>query len=251
VQLTAAVITKNEERQIERCLRSLAFCDELLVLDSGSTDRTRELAAACGARVLLDPDWRGFATQRNRALAAAHGEWVLMVDADEWVPTELADAIRAALAAPGAHAAFRMPRLSSYCGQDMRHGGWWPDHVTRLMRRAGSRYEGEIHERCIVPGAVGTLTPALRHESFRDLDQVLAKVNAYSSAGARELVAKGRPASLERALLKGAWAFVRTYLLRAGFLDGRRGLMLAISNAEGTYYRVAKAWLAAQQDKPR
>jgi hypothetical protein len=244
-RLCGIVLTRNEARVIERCLGSLRFCDELIVVDSGSTDATREIAVACGARVHEHPDWPGFAEQRNRGLGHARATWCLMVDADEWVPEPLAHEILAAIEAGNA-SAFRMPRLSSYCGQFIRHGGWWPDHVTRLMRRDAARYEGRIHERCVVDGPVGTLTEPLMHESFRDLEQVLGKMNAYSTWGAQSLHEKGRRPGLTSAVAHGLWTFIRTWLLRGGFLDGRRGFMLAVSNAEGAYYKYVKAMLLAE-----
>jgi len=247
MKLSAIVIAKNEERVIERCLRSLAFCDETLVIDSGSTDRTHDIARQCGALLIVETDWRGPATQRNRGLARARGEWCLLLDADEWVSGALRAEIEHLLSAPRSESVFRLPRSSSYCGQFMKHGGWWPDHVLRLLRRGQARFEGGIvHERCVPDGAVGTLTQPLMHESFRDLEQVLAKVNAYSTWGAQDLAAAGVKPGLFSALLHGAWTFLRTYVLRAGFLDGRRGLMLAISNAEGTYYKYVKALLHAE-----
>lgn len=247
MNLTAIVIARNEERVIERCLRSLAFCDEILLIDSGSTDATCEIARRCNATVITE-DWRGPATQRNRGLDRARGEWRLLLDADEWVSDELRAEIVALLAREPREPAFRIPRLSSYCGRYMRHGGWWPDHVVRLVRRGGARYEGGIvHERPCPSGPPGTLQHPLMHESFRDLEQVLQKTNSYSSWGAQELVRAGRRASLKAALGHGLWAFIRTYVVRLGFLDGRHGLMLAISNAEGTYYRYAKAMLAAER----
>jgi len=249
MKLAAIVIAKNEELVLERCLRSLAFCDEVLLIDSGSTDRTHEIARQCGAVLVLEIDWRGPATQRNRGLARAQAEWCLLLDADEWVSDALRGEIEQLLKAARTEAAFRIPRSSSYCGQFIRHGGWWPDLVLRLVRRGRARFEGGIvHERCIVDGVVGTLTQPLMHESFRDLEQVLSKVNAYSTWGAQDLVAAGLRPGLASALLHGAWTFLRTYVVRAGFLDGRRGLMLAISNAEGTYYKYVKAMLRAEQD---
>lgn len=247
-RLCGIVLTRNEARVIARCLRSLAFCDELVVIDSGSTDATREIAEGCGARVYEHPDWPGFGEQRNRGLAHARADWCLMVDADEWVPEPLARQIRAAVdrAPAEASAAYRMPRLSSYCGRFIHHSGWWPDHVTRLMRRDAARYEGSIHERCIVSGAIGTLTEPLMHESFRDLEQVLGKMNAYSTWGAQSLHEKGRRPGLTSAVAHGLWTFIRTWLLRGGFLDGRRGFMLAVSNAEGAYYKYVKAMLLAE-----
>jgi glycosyltransferase involved in cell wall biosynthesis len=257
MKLTAVVITKNEERVIERCLRSLAFCDETLVIDSGSTDRTQALAAALGAKVHVHADWLGFAVQRNRGLAQAQGEWTLMIDADEWVTEPLQREILAAVRADAhvdvhadVNAAYQIPRLSSYCGQFMRHSGWWPDHVTRLLRTRAARFEGEIHERAIVDGSLGKLTAPLMHESFRDLNQVLTKMNAYSTWGAQTMVRQGKRGSLTAALAHGFWSFFRTYVLRAGFLDGRLGLMLAISNAEGSYYKHVKAMLLSTPPRP-
>ncbi len=246
MKLSAIVITKNEERVIGRCLRSLAFCDELLLIDSGSTDRTVEIARASGATVLEYTDWQGPATQRNRGIDAACGPWCLLLDADEWVEPPLRDEIAAAVGRAPAAAAFEMPRLSSYCGRYMRHGGWWPDRVVRLIRKGAARYVGGIvHERCVVDGELGRLRQPLLHESFRDLEQVLAKMNAYSTWGAQELSRSGLRPSLTRAVAHGAFSFLRTYVLKAGFLDGRHGFMLAVSNAEGTYYKYLKAMLSA------
>jgi glycosyltransferase involved in cell wall biosynthesis len=244
MQLSAIVIAKNEERVIERCLRSLSFCDEIILIDSGSEDGTIELARANNAKVIVE-DWRGPATQRNRGLARAQGDWRLLLDADEWVSDELRDEVIALLARDPREPAFRMPRLSSYCGRYMRHSGWWPDYVTRLVRRDGARYEGGmVHERASPCGPPGTLTKPLMHESFRDLEQVLQKINSYSTWGAQDMLRAGKRSSLKAAIGHALWAFIRTYVLRLGFLDGRHGLMLSISNAEGTYYRYAKAMLA-------
>ena len=228
MSLSVIVIAKNEAAVMRRCLESVAWADEIIVLDSGSTDDTVAICRACMARVEATTDWPGFGMQKNRVLALATGDWVLSIDADEWVTEALRAEIRAALATPGAHSAFRMPRLSDYCGRFMRHSGWWPGHVTRLFRRGQARFSDDlVHERLIVEGAVGTLRAPLMHESYRNLEQVLAKVNAYSSAGAAMARERGRRASVGGAVLRGLWSFFRTYILRAGFLDGREGLMLA------------------------
>jgi len=248
VSLSVIVIVKNEAAVIRRCLESVAWADEIVVLDSGSTDATVEICRACKARVEATADWPGFGAQKNRVLALATGDWVLSIDADEWVTAELRAEIQAAMAVPGASSAYQMPRLSSYCGRFMRHSGWWPDHVTRLFRRGQARFSDSlVHESLIVESAVGTLQAPLMHESYRDLEQVLAKVNAYSSAGAAMARQQGRRASLGGAVLRGLWSFFRTYFLRAGFLDGRKGLMLAISNAETSYYRHVKLMLLAEK----
>ena len=241
--LSVTVITKNEAHNIEACLRSVAFADEIIVLDSGSMDNTVQIALSMGADVSTSSDWKGFGVQKNRALALAKSDWVLSVDADERVPPELQVEIRAALEASDFDV-YSFPRLSSYCGQYMHHSGWYPDRVTRLFRRHSARFSDDlIHEKIMTSNRVGLLHSPLLHESFRDLDAVLDKTNRYSTAGAQSLLNKGKTASVSKALGHGLWAFIRTYFLRLGFLDGRLGLVLAISNAEGTYYRYLKLWL--------
>jgi glycosyltransferase involved in cell wall biosynthesis len=248
--LSAILIAKDEEADIGDAIRSVSFADEVVVVDSGSSDRTVEIARELGARVVSATDWRGFGVQKNRALDAAQGDWVLSLDADERVPPELAAEIQAAMRAGAGHAAYEMPRLSRYCGRFMRHGGWWPDHVTRLFKRGAARFSDDIvHERLVVEGTVGRLASPILHHAFENLEEVLRKVDSYSSANARMLHARGRRGSLTKALLHGGWAFFRTYVLRAGFLDGRHGFMLAVSNAEGTYYRYLKLMLLG--DPPR
>jgi len=245
VKLSVVVITKDEEAAIGRCLDSVRWADEIVVLDSGSTDRTVQIARECGARVEVSADWPGFGPQKNRALDLARGEWVLSLDADEWVPDDLAAEIRAAVAAPAGRAGFELPRSFSFCGREMRHSGWWPDHILRLFRRDAARFSEDIvHERVLLDGRVGRLTRPLRHESFVSLHEVVDKMNRYSTAGAQMRVMRGKGGSVGGAVARGLWAFLRTYVLRAGFLDGREGFVLAVANAEGTYYRYLKAWLA-------
>lgn len=246
--LSVVVITKNEARVIQRCLESVAWADEIVVLDSASDDGTADIARRLKAKVEFTTDWPGFGPQKNRAVALATCDWVLSLDADEWVTPELRAEIGRALAASNGRAAFRMPRLSSYCGRFMRHSGWWPDHVTRLFRRGGARFSDDrVHERLVVDGKVGTLHEPLRHEAIRDLDEALIKMNAYSTAGAMMQHERGTSASLAGAVWHGAWTFLRTYVLRAGFLDGREGFMLAVSNAEGAYYRYLKLMLLGRK----
>ena len=247
--LSVVVITKNEAAVIARCLESVAWADEIVVLDGSSSDGTAEIARRSNAKVIIADDWPGFGAQKNRALALATGDWILSLDADEWVNAELRAEIERALAAPGRYVAFEMPRRSSYCGRIMRHSGWWPDYVTRLFKRGAARFSDDrVHEKLLADGAVGALTAPLMHEAIRDLDQAIRKMNAYSSAGAAMLHERGGHASLAAAIGHGLWTFVRTYFLRLGFLDGRAGFMLAVSNAEGSYYRYLK--LALKQASP-
>jgi len=247
VRISATVITKNEENNIARCLKSVAWVDEIIVLDSGSTDNTVAICKKYTDKV-YETDWVGFGRQKNRALEKATGDWILSLDADEWVTPELKEEIIRTIKNPGNHAAFEIPRLSSFCGQYMRHSGWWPDYVIRLCKNGAARFSDRIvHEKMIVDGSVGRLSNHLMHESFRDLEQVLIKMNQYSTANASMLFAEGRKSSLPRAIMHGVWTFIETYILRAGFLDGRKGFILAVCNAEGTYYKYLKLILKRSQ----
>lgn len=238
--LGVAIITRNAGRHFDACLRSVSWAQRIVVLDSGSTDDTLEIAARHGAEIHTSTDWPGFGPQKNRVIALLDTDWILALDADEVVPEALATEIRAAIEQPVADV-YALPRLSSYCGRWMRHSGWYPDHVSRLFRRGRARYSDDlVHERLCHEGTAVRFTQDLLHYSFDDLGQVLEKVNSYSSAAAEQRHRKGARASLSKALLHGFFAFIRTYVLRRGFLDGREGLILAISNAEGTYYRYLK-----------
>lgn len=244
-RLSVAIITHNEERNLAACLRSVSFADEIVLVDQASSDRTREIARAHGARVLEVADWPGFGPQKNRAIDACTGDWILALDADERVGEPLRVEIEQALART-AFDVYAMPRRSTYCGRYIRHGGWWPDYVTRLFRRGTARYSDSlVHERLLTERPVGRLGAPLTHFSFRSMDQVLGKMNHYSSESARMLAGRWRAPGLASAIGHGLAAFLRTYVVKLGFLDGRYGFLLAVSNAEGSYYRYVKAMLAA------
>jgi glycosyltransferase involved in cell wall biosynthesis len=245
--LSVIVITRNESTQIVDCLDSVRFADEWIVVDCGSRDDTVELARNWGAQVYVHSEWRGFGRQKNLSLGYATGKWVLSIDADERVTGELAAEIQRVILSPAAAAGYTMPRLSSYCGRFLRHGGWWPDRVLRLFRRESGQFTNlVVHESVEVRGSVKKLQGHLIHYTYSTLESVIDKVNAYSSAGAQRMYEQGRSAGVWQAVLHGAWAFCRGYVLRAGFLDGARGLMAAVSNAESTYYRYIKRWLMEQ-----
>jgi len=240
MRLSVIVITKNEAAMIRRCLTSVSWADEIIVVDSGSTDDTIAICREFTSRV-ISADWPGFGAQKNRALDLATGTWVLSLDADEYLTTEAQAEIQQVLAKDRTISAYRIPRLSSYCGRFMHHGGWYPDYVVRLFRRGQARFSDDIvHERLLVDGAIGTLQIPLRHETYRDLEEVLCKIDSYSTAGAVMAAKSGRRGSLMGALAHGLWSFVRTYFVQLGLLDGAEGLMLAISNAEVTYYKYLK-----------
>jgi len=246
--VSAILITKNAAATLERCLVSVKWVDEIVVVDSGSSDDTLDICRSFDARVHRTEDWPGYGPQKNRALERAQCEWVLSIDADEWLTAEAREDIERAMRAPGDYSAYALPRCSSFCGRYMRHSGWWPDHVVRLFRRGRASFSNDLaHERLIVDGRIGRLREPLMHEAIVDLDQMLGKMNAYSTASARMLAARGKRAGIGRALLHGAWAFMRTYFFRLGLLDGREGFMLAIANAEGSYYRYLKLMLHAEK----
>lgn len=239
--LSVILITQNEEANIRDCLNSVSFADEIIVVDSGSTDSTVELCRSFTQQVFCNDDWQGFGVQKNRALDQAQSEWILSIDADERVTP----ALRAEIQQVVQHrpeVAFRIPRCSHYCGRWIKHSGWQPDYVTRLFRRESARFSNDlVHEQVqLLSGKIGTLRNPLLHYSFTSLEEVLDKINHYSSASAQMLKNKRPPSSLKKAIFHGLWTFCRTYFLKRGFLDGREGFMLAVSNAEGTYYRYLK-----------
>lgn len=239
--LSVIVITKNESIHIQRCLESVVWADEIIVLDSGSDDNTVKICRQYTDKV-YETDWPGFGIQKQRALNKATGDWVLSIDADEVVTESLRVEIEQAIQ-KNSFQAYEIPRLSTYCGRQMRHSGWWPDYVLRLFQRNSGRFsEAIVHERVLVDGRVGRLVAPFLHDTAVDLEEILVKVNSYSTLGSKMLYAEGARSSIIKAVLKGFWTFNRTYWLKAGFLDGAQGLMLAISNAESSYYKYLKLW---------
>lgn len=252
-KLTATILTRNEAHNIGDCIASLAdLADEVIVLDSGSTDATRDIARASGAIVLEDNGaWPGFGPQKNRALNHATGEWVLSIDADERVTPQLRADILAAMDS-ASQTVFAMPRLSQFCGRFIRHAGWYPDHVVRLFQRGAARFSDDlVHEKLIFNGIMGMLEHPLLHYSYRDYSDVLRKIEAYSSAGARQAFQAGKRATPSSALFHGVWAFVRTYVVRLGLLDGAQGFGVACMNAQASYYKYIKLWHLARTTQAR
>jgi len=245
-RLSVIVIAKNEAANIGACLDSVAFADEcIVVVDGGSADGTAKIAAGKGARV-IEHAFDGFGAQKNFALAQAGGDWVLSIDADERVTAALAAEIAQAMNEAKADG-YEMPRLSSFCGRQMRHSGWYPDHVLRLFRRAKARFSDDrVHERVICDGPVVRLRNDLLHAPVLRLEDALSRMDRYSTANAAMTVARRKRVSFSSGITHGLWSFFRTYILRRGFLDGREGFLLAVANAEGTYYRYMKAWLAGR-----
>lgn len=247
MSLSVTIIVHNEEQHIRACLESVAWADEIIVVDSGSTDATLVICQMYTTNVFSETDWQGFGVQKNRALQHASHDWVLSIDADERVSPALRTVIEIAMQRTDI-VGWRIPRLSNYCGRFMRHSGWYPDKVLRLFRHSAGQFSNDmVHERVIVDGKIDDLDEPLIHYTYTDLDEMLIKLNAYSSAGAQQAFEQGKRASLSIAVFKGLWAFIRTYLLRLGFLDGREGFLLAVSNAETTYYRYLKLMYLQEQ----
>ena len=271
LEISAVIITLNEERRLPRALESLAVADEILVVDSGSTDRTREIAARHGARVISHP-WEGYARQKNFAAAQAKFPWVLSIDADEVVTPELAGELRQIKEnGPGDAAGFRMPRLAWYRGRWIRHSGWYPDPKLRLYDRRRGRWVGDyVHERVEVDGPVRALRGDLQHftcdslaEHFRTTDRytTLAAQEAYNGQGGHggettaicretpSICRFGRwiwPQAIPMMLAGPPWKFLETYCFRQGFRDGFPGLVIAAMAGYYVFQKYAKLWRLAR-----
>lgn len=248
--LGVAIIALNAQARLAQCLEALHFADDIVVIDGGSSDETVSIARRLGARVVVAPEWPGFGPQKNRAVTELDTDWILSIDTDEVVTPELAASIRQAIDSPLANI-YALDRLSSFCGHWVRHSGWYPDWVPRLFKRGTARFSDDlVHERLVYDSKVERLAGKLLHYSYDDFETVLRKVDAYSSAGARQRHAAGKRGGFARAVLRGMWAFLRTYLLRGGILDGRSGFMIAVFNAETVYYRFLKlAWAGKGRQK--
>ena len=250
--LSACIITLDEADNIDACLESLAFCDEILVVDSGSTDGTRERAAAKGARVIEHP-FAGYRAQKDFAVRSARHDWVLCLDADERVTPQLRASIEAARARDFADAAgYRCARATEYFGAFLRHGNAYPDRVMRLFdrRRGGFRGTREIHEHASVDGPVATLTGDLEHRAYRSLSDQTGRLERYARMMAEHMQQSGKRAHVYKIVVNPFWRFVRGYVLRGGFLDGWRGLVYAYVEANYVRQKFIKHWLLARGQKP-
>ena len=249
--LSVIIICKNEEKNIRDCLESISWADEIIILDSGSTDNTLQICREFSEKV-FSTDWPGFGIQKNRALQHATNPWVLSLDADERITPSLKSEIENTIAAEknSQNNGYYIPRSSRFCGKFMRHSGWYPDYVLRLFKRELARFSDDIvHEKVLCTGETGHLKHPIIHYTYDSLTQALDKANLYSDLGAEKLYNEGKRSSLTKAVLKGLWAFFRTFVIRQGFRDGSQGFLLAVSNAEATYYKYAKLTLLCDNKK--
>jgi glycosyltransferase involved in cell wall biosynthesis len=236
-RLSAIIITRNEAANLPECLASLAFCDEIVVVDNASTDGTAEIAAKAGARVVQKPAFAGFGLQKQAALEAATGDWVLSIDADERVPEALAREIRAALDRED-YAGYQIKRKTFFLGRYLRHGGWYPDRVLRLARRSAARFSNDaVHERLDVAGSVGELQADMLHMSYRSIDDVLTKQRRYALLSGQARRERGARGGLTVALVRGILTFFNHYVLQLGLLDGSRGFVAAVARSQECFWR--------------
>lgn len=244
--LSAVLITHNAASQLEECLRALAFCEEILVVDSGSTDGTVSLAERYSARVIQQP-WLGFGPQKQFAVEQARHDWVLCIDADERVTPELEASIRAALATKG-FLAYRFPRCNRFLGRYLRHGEGYPDWSLRLFDRRSARWSADaVHEKVLASSPVGELNGDLLHDSAETLDSYWAKQNRYTSLAASEALAQGKQATIAKLLLSPIFRFIKFYFLRLGFLDGLPGLIHTLIGCQNSFAKYSKMMESAFQ----
>ena len=252
-RLTAALIVRNESANLRPCLETISWVDEIVVVDSGSDDDTVNIAREYTENVYVERDWRGYGVQRQRAEARANGDWLLMIDADERVTPALRADLERAVAADNRDRVYALARLSFCFGRFIRHGGWYPDYVVRLYPRGRAGYDdAPVHEKVRHPPEmrVARLRGDLLHYTYRDIEHYLVKSAAYAAAWASVRERAGRQASLAQGLWHGIACFVRMYLLRAGFLDGRAGLLLALLSAHSTFVKYADLWARRQPAAP-
>jgi glycosyltransferase involved in cell wall biosynthesis len=246
--LSVIIATKNEAHNIADCIDSVKFAKEILVLDSASIDLTCSIAQDAGATVYRT-DWPGYGAQQLRGISMARCDWVLSLDADERITPELQREIIEALEQVSIDG-FRLPRSSSFCGQFIKAGGWTPDYTLRLVRRSKAGFTDHfLHAHMTVDGKKSDLKSPIIHYSYRNLDDVLEKLNRYSRGAAIDAAAKGSQSGLFKAIFKGFWAFFRTYFLRLGFIDGRIGLILALFNGQTTYYKYLRLYFQSLEKK--
>ena len=241
MKITATIITQDEERNIARAIESLRCCDEILIVDSGSTDRTVELATNLGARV-IEAGWLGYAAQKNWAAEQASHEWILSLDADEALSEALEAEIWNVKKSGPVYDAYTMPRLARYLGRWIYHAGWYPDRKIRLYDRGKAKWYGDfVHESVKCDGRIGHLESNILHFTCDSLSEHLRTLDRYTTLAAQELVANKVPVPLSALIFDPPWTFVRAYVFKRGFLDGLEGLIVSYMAAFYTFLKYSKA----------
>lgn len=244
--LSVAMIVKNESQDLAQCLETVKdWVDEIVILDSGSSDNTKEIALSYGAKFYENTDWQGFGKQRRLAQQYVTGDYVLWLDADERVTQELRQAIQQAVSSDKKNAVYQIGRLSEVFGRQIRHSGWYPDYVVRLYRTEFTQYGDElVHEKVHYPkdAQVIKLKGDLLHFTYKDIHHYLVKSASYAKAWAEQKARAGKKATLFQGVTHGIGCFVKMYLLKAGFLDGKQGFLLAVLSAHSVFVKYADLW---------
>ncbi len=240
ILLIIIIITKNEQDNIEDCLESVKWADEIIVVDSGSIDKTEEICRRYTDNFYVK-DWPGFGIQKQRTLDLATHEWALSIDADERVTLELKNEIISVLSSNSNVNGYLIPRLSNYLGKGIHHSGWYPDYTLRLVKKNKSHFTKDIvHEKMVVNGTINKLNNHFLHYPYKDIAHHMQKLNSYSSLSAEKMFSKGKSVSWSMIFLKALFGFIRAYILRKGFLDGWQGFVVSISTAISVYYKYLK-----------
>ena len=249
--LSVAMIVKNEAHHLAQCLDTItAWVDEIVILDSGSTDATQQIAEQYGAKFYQNTDWPGFGKQRQLAQEYVTSDYVLWLDADERVTPELRQSIQAAIAQDAPNTAYKIPRLSEIFGHKIRHSGWYPDYVIRLYRKDFAHYGDQlVHEKVELPANanIQKLQGDLLHYTYQNIHHYLVKSAGYAKAWADQREKAGKKATLWQGISHAVGCFVKMYVIRLGFLDGKAGLLLAILSAHSTFVKYADLWVRTQK----
>jgi len=251
--LSIALIVKNEEENLHACLETAKWADEIVILDAGSQDKTVDIAKEYTDKVFINSDWQGYGIQRQRLQELANSDWILMLDADERITPELKNEIQKVLKVDDRDLVYSLPRLSWCFGKFIRHSGWYPDFVTRLYANKNAKYGSQlVHEKLEYPSnmKMHKLKGDLLHYTYRDLEHYLVKSAGYASAWSKQRIQKGRKSSLSQGILHGLACFLKMYLFRFGFLDGKQGFLLAVLSAHSTFVKYADLWVRRQSIKP-
>lgn len=247
MQLSVAIITKDEEARLPDCLRSVSFAHDIVVVDSGSTDRTVEIAREFGCRVFFE-DWKGYGPQKNSAIEKCKHAWVLLLDADERLAPGAQEVIGGVLRNPRADA-YTVKRKNYLHGKWLKHSGYWPDRQIRLVNMERGAFQGAIHERWVTDGQIQDTEACIEHYAFSNYSDMLKTLDAYSTVIAGELYASGRRANFLSPLFHGTGMFLKIYFLELGLLDGMDGFVTALLKAGGSFFKYAKLLELLREEK--
>ncbi|HIC91363.1 MAG TPA: glycosyltransferase family 2 protein [Syntrophaceae bacterium] len=238
--LSVTIITYNEGKDIRDCLESVKWADEIIIVDSFSTDKTVDICEEYTDKIYKE-EWKGYASQKNSAIDKAKSDWILSIDADEKVPNPLKEEIFSVLSSPNKKEGYFIARKNFFCGRWIKHGGWYPDYTMRLFRKGKGRFPvREVHESAVVTGATGYLTNPLEHYTYQSVSDFLQRMNQYSSLSAQEYFHKGKRAKLIQIIFGPIFTFIRMYIIQRGFLDGYLGLLLSVLYSYYTFTKYAK-----------